>query len=112
MAGVNGKGLAVSGQIVAQGERAVGNATVPLSATSVPCHCVWVGAPSTSHTKGGPNTGSILIGKESGGNASGGQVLENDNFLGFVIPICDASLLYLTGFNANDVVEWQAWGSP
>lgn len=112
MAGVNGRGVAASGQIVAQGERTVGAATVQLSATSYPCHAVWVGAPTAVHTKGSANTGNILIGKESGGNASGGQTLTNDNYLGFLIPVSDASLLYLTGFNANDAVEWQALGSP
>lgn len=107
-----GYGVSRSGRIVAQGQLAVGNATVQFSATAVGCALVWVGAPSANHTKGSQNTGRILIGKESGGNAGGGRPLETTDYAGFLIPVNDLSHLYATGFNANDVVEYQAYGDP
>lgn len=101
-------GVAATGKIVAQGELAVGNATVQFSATSVPCRQVWVGAPTSNHTAGEANTGRILVGKTSGGNASGGRPVETDDYKGFLILVDDLKGLYATGFNSGDVLEYQA----
>lgn len=101
-------GVSAAGRIVAQGELAVGAATVQFSDTSVPCSQVWVGAPTSNHTVGAANTGRILIGNASGGNASGGRPVETDDYKGFLILVDDLSKLYATGFNAGDVIEYQA----
>ena len=92
-----------------QGEKSVGNATVRLTTSSVPCSGVWIGAPTANHAKGGTNTGAILagIGASSVANKSGGQYLANNDYTGFVVPVDNANQLYLTGFNANDAVEYQ-----
>lgn len=90
-----------------QGEKSVGAATVQLAATATPCTSVWLGAPTAQHTVGELNTSPILVGKESGGNESGGIPIEADNHKGVLILIDDASKLYLTGFTAGDVVEYQ-----
>lgn len=112
---MGGYGTSRSGRIIAQGQLAVGSTTVQFSATAVPCALVWVGAPSANHTKGSQNTGRILVGKATlgeGGNAGGGRPIETTDYAGFLIPVNDLSHLWATGFNANDVVEYQAYGDP
>lgn len=104
------QGLSTSCHVISQGEKAVGAANVQLTATSTPCAFVWVGAPTANHTKGGANTGRILIGTNATTNASGGMPLETTDLDGFIIMIDDASKLYFHGFNANDVVEYQVFG--
>lgn len=92
-----------------QGELAVGNGTVRISTTDNPCSRIWVGAPSTRHTKGSANTTPILIGKTSGasgGNASGGMFLDITDNKGFFVPVDNVTALYFTGFTAGDVVEY------
>ena len=89
-----------------QGSRTVNSATVRLTETSTPCEYVWICAPTANHTLGA-NTGHILIGTSSGTNVSGGGGLTNDRFEGIAYPIHDASLIYLTGFNSGDGVEYQ-----
>lgn len=102
-------GVGASFSSIVQGEKVVGSGTVQLVSTSTPCIAVWVGAPTANHTVGETNTGNILVGGASGGNASGGRTLENDDYDGFLVLCADASLLYLTGFNAGDVVEYQIY---
>jgi hypothetical protein len=103
----DGKPLLLAGSIIAQGEKAVGAATVQLVATSTPCQRVWIGAPSSRHTKGSANGAPVLVGSSASSNASGGQYLGTDDYAGFWVPVSDASLIYLTGFSAGDVVEYQ-----
>ena len=102
-------GVANSASLHEQGEKSVGAATVQLVSSPLACSFVWVGAPTANHTVGEANTGNILIGKESTGNASGGMVLAATDTKGFLILCNDASKLFLTGFNAGDVVEYQIW---
>lgn len=90
-----------------QGEKVVGNGTVQLIETPTRCQGVMISAPSASNTAGEANTGNILIGFSSEGNASGGFTLEPTNVAGILLPVSDASILYLTGFNAGDAVEYQ-----
>lgn len=89
------------GDSIVTGEKAVGAATVQLTATSTLCTRVWVGAPTANHS-GGVNTGNILVG------GADGQVMtiETTNYLGFFIPVSDASLIWFKGFNAGDVVPY------
>lgn len=101
-------GVSRSGSIVAQGQLAVGNATVPFSATSVPCSAVWIGAPTASHTVGEVNTGIILVGGNATSNASGGRPVLTDDHKGVLILVDDLSKLHATGTNAGDVLEYQA----
>lgn len=96
-------------KIVAQGELAVGAATVQLLAASTPCSCIWLGAPTADHTVGAANTSNVLVGKESGGNKSGGIPVETDNALGFYYPVANANMLFLTGFTAGDRIEYQVY---
>ena len=105
------KGLASSYSILSQGELAVGAANVQLTATPTPCGLVWIGAPTANHTVGEANTTDVLIGQDDTSQASGGITLAATNVLGFFIPINDASKLYLEGFTAGDVVEYQIWGN-
>ena len=107
---VGPKGISGSYGIIAQGELAVGASNVQLSASSVPCALVWIGAPSANHT-GGSNTGDILVGKDATTQVLGGITVANTNVQGFFIPIKDANLLYAKGFNAGDVLEYQIWGN-
>lgn len=102
-------GVASSAALHEQGERTVGAATVQLVSQSLACAFIWVGAPTANHTVGAANDGNILIGGASGGNASGGMVLEATDTKGFIILCNDPSKVYLTGFNAGDVVEYQIW---
>lgn len=99
----------LSGDIVDQGEKVVGDNTVQLTATSQKCSRVWIGAPTTNHTAGEVNTSNILIGNNAEGNASGGVTLENDNYQGIWLAVNDPSKIYLTGFAAGDAVEYQLW---
>lgn len=110
MSRVEPKGLAGSYGVLSQGELAVGNANVQLTATSTPCAMVWVGAPTSDHT-GGANTGRILVGTNASTQVLGGIPIETTDYKGFFIPIKDASQLYFEGFNAGDVVEYQIWGN-
>jgi len=89
-----------------QGSKAVGNTTVRLIVTSTPCDYVRICAPTGDHTAGA-NTGNILIGTNSDGNDAGGIGLVKENYVGVDYPVRNANLVYLTGFNAGDVVEFQ-----
>lgn len=91
---------------VDQGTKTVGNGTVQLVVTPTPCHGVLIAAPSAANTIG-ENTGNILVGFSASGNASGGWTLAKTNVAGVMIPISDASLIYLTGLNEGDAVEYQ-----
>lgn len=106
---VNQRGVAGNYSTVTQGEKTVGATTVQLVSSETPCMGVWIGAPTTNHTKTAANTGNILVGFNSGGNESGGRTLANDDYTGMLILASDASKIYLTGFNANDVVEYQIY---
>lgn len=97
----------VAAPVAAQGEKTVGAATVALVATSTPCSRVWIGAPTTAHTKAGPNAAVVLVGSAPGGNASGGVPLDPTNTAGFFYPVSDAAKVYLTGTAAGDAVEYQ-----
>ena len=91
-----------------QGSKAVGSATVQLTASSTPCDYVRICAPTANHTAGA-NTGHILIGTNSTSNITGGIGLANSNYVGVDYPVRDANLVYLTGFNAGDCVEFQVF---
>jgi hypothetical protein len=105
------RGLASSYDVISKGELAVGAAVVRLTATPTPCALVWIGAPTANHTVGELNTTPILIGDSASSNAAGGMTLEASNHLGFFLPINDASKIYLQGFTAGDVIEYQIWGN-
>lgn len=105
----SGSTVNLGGHLLAQGEKTVGSGTVQLTTTIKQCSRIWFGAPTANHTKGAANTGRILIGITAAGNASGGVPLETNNLTGFYLHINDASKVYLTGFNAGDVVEYQIW---
>lgn len=92
---------------IEQGEKVVGNATVQLTTDTTPCQGVMIAAPSASNAVGEANTGNILIGFASSNNDAGGFTLANTNTVGILIPVSNPSLIYLTGFNAGDVVEYQ-----
>lgn len=94
--------VSLAGRIIAQGEKAVGAATVQLIANSTACSRVWLGAPTAKHQKGAVNTTIVLV----GGSAAGGIPLDPTNAAGFWFPVTDASMLYFTGFTAGDVVEY------
>ena len=94
-------------EVESQGSKAVGDVRgVQLTATSTQCEFVWICAPSADHTAGA-NTGNILIGTDATDQLTGGVTLTNTNYDGIIYPIRDASLVYLDGFNAGDVVEYQ-----
>lgn len=105
----HGNPVTLGANVSTQGELAVGNATVQLTATKTPCSRIWFGAPTAGHTKAGANTARVLVGTGSTGalNKSGGIPLEVDNLVGFFYPIDDASKVFLTGTQAGDVVEFQ-----
>lgn len=105
---MSASGVARSGSIVAQGELAVGDATVPFSATSVPCSAVWVGAPTAAHEAGAANTATILVGNSAVSNVEGGRPILIDDYKGVLILVDDLSKLYATGTEAGDVLEYQA----
>lgn len=106
-----GNPVTLGGRLIEMGERTVGSGTVALisDGKSRPCSRVWVGAPSTKHTKAAANTTPLLIGNSSTSNASGGMFLDTADSKGFFIPIEDASLLYVTGFTADDRIEFQIY---
>jgi len=108
---VRADGSAVSVRNFGGGEIVVGNATVRLTATRLPCTRVWIGAPTTNHAVGEANTGNILVGDNANGNVEGGMTLTNANVAGFYLDIDDASKVYFTGFNAGDVVEVRVFGA-
>ena len=98
--------FAAAGEQDSQGSKVVGDDTVPLTTSDIPCEYVWIAAPTANHTAG-VNTGNILIGTASGGNEAGGITLANDRYEGIAYPIKNANLVYLTGFNGTDNVEYQ-----
>lgn len=104
-------GAAVTVKNIGGGERLVGSGTVQLTATKTPCTRVWIGAPTSNHRVGAQNTGNILVGGNATSNIEGGIALVNTNYTGFYIDIDDASKVYLTGFNAGDVVEFLVLGA-
>jgi hypothetical protein len=94
--------------VSAQGELAVSDTTVQLTAVKTPCVAVWFGAPTADHTIGATNDGALIIGIDSvNDNASGGRTLLDTNYAGFEIEIDDASKVYVTGLNVGDVAEYQ-----
>ena len=105
-----------SSAIVAQGQKTVGDtsggggAGAPVALVSVPTPCskVWIGAPTASHTKGGTNTGNILIGNAATHTLmkSGAMCLKNSDYAGITLLVTDASTIKLAGFNADDAVEY------
>lgn len=92
--------------VIQQGEKVLAAATEQLVTESTPCKAIWFGAPTTAHTVGAVNTDPVLIGKESGGNESGGQALMPDDHRGFLLTIDDASKVYLTG-TVGHAIEYQ-----
>tara|TARA_B100001245_G_scaffold235487_1_gene223450 strand:- start:1613 stop:2002 length:390 start_codon:yes stop_codon:yes gene_type:complete len=94
-----------------QGSKVVGSGTVQLTDSDIPCEYVWLCAPTANHSAG-VNDGDILIGTSSVSNNVGGVALVADRYEGVVFPIKNANLLYLTGFNAGDVVEYQIFRKP
>lgn len=101
-----GSPVELFGDIVAQGELVVGSGTVRLVAATTACKRVWIGAPTANHTVGAANDGNILIGGNASSNASGGIPLAPTDTAGVWIWVPDAGDIYLTGFNAGDVVEY------
>ena len=101
-------GVAISPNTIAQGELVVGSATVQLSSTSIPCSYVLLSAPTANSTVAALNTGDLKVGGQSvtANNISGGMTLAIADSKGFIFPVNDANKVYITGFNAGDVVEY------
>ena len=94
-----------------QGSKTVGSATVRLTTSDIPCEYVWICAPTENHTAG-VNTGNVLIGTDDETNILGGVGLAADRYEGIAYPVNNANLVYLTGFNVGDAVEYQIFRKP
>ena len=99
---------------VYQGSRSVGNDTValfdtlPSELTGITTEYIRFIAPTPNHTAGQNTTLSyILIGQNETSNVVGGVGLYFRDAGGIIYPCRDPSLVYLTGFNATDAVEFQ-----
>jgi hypothetical protein len=93
-------GFAGGTRTIATSEAA--NLTGKLVANSTPCRAVWIGA-RMANDGSAVNTSAVFIG-DVGGQTMG---LAKDDFKGFLIPIDDASKVYIKAVTSGEGVAYR-----